>query len=208
MSGGIYDQNSISSNPLFVDPASNDFRLKSNSPAISTLGFKAAWLIGPSSLSAVGNEIGNSTAPVLTDDQLTRAVREATQRWQATGIDTSLLNNTTVSIAALDNNILGQANSVIIDTNAAGYGWYLDDDYATNDEFENDHAPKGLDLLTTVMHEFGHVLGLRHSNNGGDLMNATLGVGKRYSPEGYASSLSINQQMIQTTTFRTQTPTV
>jgi hypothetical protein len=62
-------------------------------------------------------------------------------------------------------------DSIVIDPTAAGYGWFTD----------AQASPAGsdrLDLLTVVLHEFGHVLG----HEVGDLASLTLGPGVRRAP--------------------------
>jgi hypothetical protein len=58
----------------------------------------------------------------------------------------------TVSIADLDGLLLAMASerAITLDANAAGWGW--------------SSAGGGMDLLTAVLHELGHVLGYEHGD--------------------------------------------
>ena len=148
------------------------------------------------SLHAAGSEITNSNVLTLNNQQLTRATQEATRRWELAGADVSGLRDLTISIGNLGGNLLGQAtgNSIVIDGNAAGYGWYVDRNMRTDAEFQRYRKPAGMDLLTVVMHEFGHVLGYDHDdpNDGiATLMDHTLDVGERHSPDGFQSDENI-----------------
>src|SRR5205814_141731 len=81
------------------------------------------------------------------------------------------------------------------DADAAGYGWFVDPTPADDSEFAvptafglgagaGSPAAGRMDLLTVVMHELGHVIGL-DSHSGGDpadLMAAYLGTGDRRRP--------------------------
>jgi hypothetical protein len=51
---------------------------------------------------------------------------------------------------------------VVLDVNAAGAGWYTRSGPSTLD------SRPSYDLLTTVLHEFGHVLGLADRSDAGD----------------------------------------
>src|SRR5262249_23479689 len=68
--------------------------------------------------------------------------------------------------------------------NAAGWGWFVDRTPRDDSEFttpgdqgEQNH----MDLLTVLMHEMGHVLGLDHDADG--VMQETLTAGTRRDPE-------------------------
>jgi hypothetical protein len=133
-------------------------------------------------------------AASLTSDQLSPIVVEAKLRLAAAlGMQTTAsLSRVSVQLADLPDGMLGEAlgTTILIDRDAAGYGWFVDptpgDDveFATHLGADTLAAANGslaaarVDLLTTVMHEMGHVLGYRDDNSG-DLMNATLPLGVR-----------------------------
>ncbi len=95
-------------------------------------------------------------------------------------------------VVDLPGNQLGRAlpNAIQIDVDAAGFGWFVDASPYDNAEFKLDSntnqwvaangspAQARVDLLTTVMHELGHVLGFEHSDFDG-LMDAELPLGTR-----------------------------
>ncbi len=89
---------------------------------------------------------------------------------------------------------MGEAygRTILIDRNAAGYGWFIDPTPQDDSEFTplasgalvaqpQSAADRHADLLTTVMHEMGHILGYA-DDVVGDLMNATLPLGVRREP--------------------------
>ncbi len=126
---------------------------------------------------------------------------EAVRRWAAAGYDTQALVQVSWQITDLQGNLLGLTlqNTILIDQNAAGYGWFVDETPFEDSEFSVFAAPTEIhavevspgygkvDLLTVVMHELGHVLGydsLDASLAPNNLMTATLGTGIRRLPEG------------------------
>ena len=89
---------------------------------------------------------------------------------------------------ALPGTLLGRVvgTTIIIDVNAAGWGWYLDDTPWTSGDLAVEAAGR-VDLLTVLLHEFGHVLGLRHGGAFGALMYDELRAGVRLVPYRLAS---------------------
>ena len=86
---------------------------------------------------------------------LDSTVATATQRWEATGLtkeQVATLHNLTFEAADLPAPKLGEAdgNHIRLDRSAAGNGWNITAS-ATNGR---------VDLLTAIMHEMGHALGL------------------------------------------------
>jgi hypothetical protein len=74
-------------------------------------------------------------------------------------------------------------NYVIIDSDAAGFGWFVDPTPGDDSEFTapGDQGEVGrMDLLTVLAHEFGHVLGFEHADDG--VMIEALGPGTRIDP--------------------------
>ena len=84
---------------------------------------------------------------------------------------------------------------ITLDTTAAGHGWYVD---ATPLDNTNDYLPTSnpnvwlakagtdaagkMDMLSVLLHEYGHALGLEHSIDSGDFMTETLEAGERRLP--------------------------
>ena len=104
--------------------------------------------------------------------------------------------NTNIAIADLTDGALGQTTgtTITLDDNAAGHGWFIDSTPWSNDEFLPTHNPNEwiakegsdaagkMDMLSVLLHEYGHVLGINHSANGHDLMATTLTPGMRRMP--------------------------
>src|SRR5262249_2646565 len=110
---------------------------------------------------------------------------EAIARWAATGVDVSRLRNVTVTITDLAGPQLGLAwgNTIWLDLNAAGWGWFIDPTPADAREFTtpgNQGEQNRMDLLTLLEHETGHLLGHDHEAEG--LMAPTLRDGRRHDP--------------------------
>ncbi len=121
------------------------------------------------------------------------------------GID---LNNISVSITDLPNAAVGQTtgSSITLDTTAAGNGWFVDSTPADNSEFlptsnPNEWIAKAgtaaagkMDMLSVLLHEYGHALGIDHSSNPNDFMATTLTAGVRRLPS--AAEMALMQQLI------------
>jgi predicted chitinase len=115
------------------------------------------------------------------------------------GLASSLDANTTgvtLSIADLPGGAVGETTgtSITLDTNAAGYGWYIDPNPSSNADFlptsnpdvwmakPGSAAAGKMDMLSVLLHEYGHALGLDHSANPNDFMAPNLQPGERRLP--------------------------
>ena len=92
-----------------------------------------------------------------------------------TTIDESGLEQMPIEIADLPGDYLAvfQDDHIVLDYNAAGYGWYT----GTSSDVE------GIDLLSVLLHEYGHAMGLEH-DSGLAFMAEELGVGERFDVSG------------------------
>ena len=112
-------------------------------------------------------------------------------RWVESGADRSVLAGVTFTIADLPDDALAVTSGsvVTLDADAAGFGWYASASDApfrrTGHSTEltarhNTQAEGRMDLLTALLHELGHVLGLGDGASGtGGVMAADLPVGTR-----------------------------
>ncbi len=141
-----------------------------------------------------------SQTPDLTQDEVDAAVDEALNRFQAAGVpeaDIDYLRTVHISVGDLSGDLVGYSTTrgIVLDVNAAGNGWFIDPTLGQDEEFApsgaglltavNPAAMNRMDLLTVVMHELGHKLGLDdiHSQLHPDaLMNDTLSTGTRRLP--------------------------
>jgi len=159
------------------------------------------------------------TDPVSDESSLSYAeldpiIEEAITRWSESPlIDDEMLselNNVSFIIADLSGAALGMTldDTVYIDINAAGYDWFVDSTPEDDLEFtlQNEEgklaadsssaAYDDMDLLTVVMHELGHVLGLEDLDpDTHDLMSETLDAGVRQLADDQinADSVEVNE---------------
>jgi hypothetical protein len=163
----------------------------------------------PALLAAAGGVAASTPTPGemhLSQAELDSVVAAAIGQWAAAGASASqlaALHAVTFSVADLSGSTVGEQSSPIhitIDTDAAGHGWFVDPTPNDNSEFTHAQNAEGtdlltdpsnaaaghLDLLTTVTHELGHVIGLDDrtaASDANDLMYINLVDGERRLPD-------------------------
>lgn len=156
------------------------------------------------------------------DTSLQSLIAEANRRWVATGLSSeqiAALGQMTYSVADLETGRLGMAEgfTITLDFDASGQGWFVDHTPTVDEEFASDgtvlrasggRAASGVDLLTVLLHEQGHVLGLDELFTGdatadtGQLMFGLFSTGERRLPESGAAAGKIAGSL-QTAEFAT-----
>jgi sugar lactone lactonase YvrE len=132
----------------------------------------------------------SGTARTLTNADLQPIVAEAIRRWTAAGLNSAQqarLRAVQFQVTDLSDTVpnevgVAELGVVRLDARAAGFGWFVDPTPANDSEFATSKPPAGMDLLTVVMHELGHELGLFDLNTAahpGDLMAEGLAPGVR-----------------------------
>jgi hypothetical protein len=183
-----------------------------NTGSVSTLGTITliAGPIGTPPMNAAAGGV-QATSPTpgeihLSQAQLDSVVAAAISQWAAAGASASQLAAmlaVTFTVDDLGGKTIGEqmsATHISIDNDAAGHGWFVDPTPNDNSEFTHAQNAAGtdlltdpssaaaghLDLLTTVTHELGHVIGLddvTDTSSAHDLMYIDLVDGERRLPD-------------------------
>lgn len=145
-------------------------------------------------LALQGEGVGQNTG-ALALANLQALAEAAIARWVDAGIDAAqlaLLQSVSFGVADLNGAVLGLSTTglVLVDSNAAGWGWFVDATPTVDEEFSGAGPVAGqagaqMDLLTVLMHELGHILGFadHYAGAGGSVMNGHLDIGQRQLPE-------------------------
>jgi len=179
-------------------------------PRITNL-FSQTVLPGPT-LRVDGSAGTNPSAAGLRASEADGILKTARAMWALSGITTAefqLLQQTTLQVADLAGDGLGRraGTTIIVDANAADFGWFVDATPGATEEFvrrrtrpgqpfrereffarENGPAHQRIDLLTVVLHEMGQVIGRNSTNTPIPLMDGALALGVRKLPPGAADA--------------------
>ena len=172
----------------------------------------AAMLVPVQPELAAGGLGHNPHAALLTASEAMPLVHEAELRWAAAGANVLAMGSVQVVVGNLPGAELGESSSLVdtifLDANAQGYGWFIDPTPGQDAEFPlrvaatEERATSGpaageMDLLTVIMHEMGHFLGHEDLDPRAfpyDLMSADLAVGVRRLPQRGGSRGGPEQQ--------------
>jgi VCBS repeat-containing protein len=199
-------------NQLMPGPSQQSPAVGKNTPNFSTPSATSSdrmsiILRAPKPVSVAPQEVvaegsGQGLRPLSTAD-IYAVLGAARQYWLNAGVASSALDNVTVDIGVLQTNRVGEAigNKITLSADGAGWGWYVDTTPSSQEEFRPISVPNvfvaatgsqaegKLDLLTVLVHELGHVLGLDSTASDVDVMAQYLAPGTRRLP----SAVDINR---------------
>ncbi|MEO0415587.1 MAG: LEPR-XLL domain-containing protein, partial [Verrucomicrobiota bacterium] len=123
----------------------------------------------------------------VTAEDIARLGDEAKERWIDSGLtdeQIEALDEIEYVIADLAGGILGAAEMevITIDIDAAGEGWFIDATEWDDEEFVLDDSGvmrgqmEGVDLLSVLMHETGHILGIEDEYAAGEEADVMFGL--------------------------------
>ncbi|QNM98753.1 tandem-95 repeat protein [Chitinimonas koreensis] len=150
--------------------------------------------IKPLTVEEEGNGIGVTE---LGYGQVESLLPQARQYWLDAGASAALLDQVQIQITNLPTGLAGSSAGKLIqlDSTGAGWGWFVDASADDQSEFEpTEHATEfrakagspaegKLDLLSVLIHEFGHVLGLEHGEGDDASMSERIEPGLRRLPD-------------------------
>ncbi|MBX3742215.1 MAG: DUF5011 domain-containing protein [Akkermansiaceae bacterium] len=164
----------------------------------STLLSVAAFLGAACFAGAAASQVGTPDPARISASELASIAEAASKRWEATGLteaQKATLRGLRYEVADLEDGVLGayREGSIRIDINGAGQGWYVDATPDADEEFRNvgsatqlagdGDLAKRVDVLSVVLQEQGHALGLEDSfSDAQDVMFAFYAKGVRLLP--------------------------
>jgi len=146
----------------------------------------------------------DSDIATLTDGTYSLSLPEAFAGYDYTSPAVTFANLTGAAVGETKGE--GANAAITLDTDAAGHGWYIDYTPYLNEDFlptsnSNEWVAKAgsdaagkMDLLSVLLHEYGHALGLEHSADAHDFMGTTLTPGTRRLPS--ADELTLMAQLV------------
>jgi len=113
-----------------------------------------------------------------------------------------------LKVVDLPGTVIGQTidSTITLDANAGSYNWFIDTTPSSNEEFlptsnpnewvakPGSEAEGKMDLLSVLLHEYGHAIGIEHSADSHDFMAPTLQPGVRRLPS--SEELALMAQLV------------
>ena len=168
-------------------------------PNVTSGVFPASGKLPGEDLRVAGGEIPTAPGAALLSTADVQAVASAAlARLQDAGVPQNVLDQLSTvqfQVADLKGGVVGWSQPdrvVTLDQNAAGYGWFIDPTPNLDEEFGPDgsaitsQAQGRVDLLSVILHEMGHQLGLSDLNPATDPHNMMTGIynpGQRRLPD-------------------------
>jgi hypothetical protein len=148
-----------------------------------------------------------SSAPAgstITSADVQQLLPAAAARWQAAGVDATQLRSLENLQIQIDDFASGELawampGVITIDSDASGYGWFVDSTPFDDSEFAsglgNRAVGQRVDLLTVLTHELGHLLGQNTIfGDSNDVMGVSLGTGVRRLPDASVHDSSVQSE--------------
>jgi len=198
----------------YVDPNAGNPAPVDDRPARAWIEEFIGGIVASQARNLVAADVSGYQPPrTLSEYELQAVVDEARKRWMASGVvdqeDLDQIDRLDIKITRLGGLLLGQTRgeTVYIDRDAAGHGWFVDVTPGDSSEFDvmsngelqaqaSSAAYGRMDLLTVVAHEMGHALGFTHGDARKELdsMTAALDTGRRYLPDGMVDTTALEIQ--------------
>src|SRR6056297_2840326 len=146
-----------------------------------------------------GVEFDESADADFSEEDLERLAQEAVSRWEESGLtqeQIDALEQINYVVADLGGLSVAEAEgeTIYLDDDASGFNWFVDETEDLDEEFVAydgyldavaDEAMDSIDLLTAIMHEQVHILGIEDIDEPAEidgLMDSRLDVGVRQLP--------------------------
>ncbi len=146
-----------------------------------------AFVLLPVPLYAAHSPSAVSKVNSVSIAEVNNLLKAALRRYEKSGVtkeEMDKLRKVKVAVSDMPVLFLGASSggTITIDADAAGFGWFVDETPDDDTEFKGSTKVAGkMDLLTVLMHELGHHIGLSDDqcDKECDLMNGALKPGER-----------------------------